>query len=148
MSARGTVDRGRLPRGSVGVRQGTAADAEFAADLDRRLRGGPHGPDLQYLLTDACRFVILRDCAYAVARGATPLFLSATNATDAADLLVAILATAEPDEVVDVNWMTATQQWAIRVAVDVGLELHPGGPVMTRGFSQLPAPYLASGAFG
>jgi hypothetical protein len=50
--------------------------------------------------------------------------------------------------VVEVNWMTAAQQWAIRTTLDVGLELHPVGPVMTRGLSGPPAPYLPSGAFG
>src|SRR5439155_21324945 len=54
MSARGTVDRGRLPRGSVGVREGTAADAGLAADLGRRLRGGAQGPDRRYLLAGGC----------------------------------------------------------------------------------------------
>src|SRR5882672_5849678 len=99
MSARGNVDRRRLPSRSSAVREGTADDAEIAADLDRRVRRGRHGADLEYLLSQGCRFVVLGDRAYAVARGATPMFLSAATAEDAAELLVAVLSDAEPDEV-------------------------------------------------
>jgi hypothetical protein len=50
--------------------------------------------------------------------------------------------------VVEVNWITSAQQWAIHASLEGGLELHPVGPVMTRGFDSPPRHYLPSGAFG
>jgi hypothetical protein len=148
VTAWGQVERGRLRQPRTGVRDGTAADAGLAADLDSRLRGGPHGPDLERLLAEGCRLLVLPDRGYAVARGAKPVFLAAVDEPSAINLLSAVLASAEDGEMVEVSWMTSSQQWAIRVAIEAGLELHPVGPVMTRGLDALPAPYLASGAFG
>jgi GNAT superfamily N-acetyltransferase len=148
VTAWGQVERGRLRQARTGVRDGTAADAGLAARLDRSLRGGPHGPDLERLLAEGYRFLVLPDRGYAVARGARPLLLAAVDEPSAINLLSAVLAGAEDGEMVEVNWMTSSQQWAIRVAIEAGLELHPVGPVMTRGLDDLPAPYLASGAFG
>src|SRR5207302_6182063 len=50
VTAWGRVQRRRLWQPSARVLEGTAADAGLAAELDRRLRGGPHGPDLGRLL--------------------------------------------------------------------------------------------------
>ncbi len=148
VTAWGRLKRVRLRPPSAHVREGTAADAGLAAQLDRRLRGGSHRGDLEHLLGNGCRFLVLPDRGYAVARGAKPVLLAASDEQDAIDLLLAALAGAGDDEVVEVGWLTAAQQWATRVALDVGLELHPVGPVMTRGLDAPPAPYLPSGAFG
>jgi GNAT superfamily N-acetyltransferase len=147
VAAWGRVQRARL-RSSPRVREGTRADAGFAADLDRRLRGGAHGPDLELLLDDGCRFLVVPERGYVLTRKAKPVILAADDESAAVKLLHAALATAEPDETVEVNWISAHQQWALRVAVDVGLELHPGGPVMLRGFNGPPDAYLPSGGFG
>jgi GNAT superfamily N-acetyltransferase len=148
ITAWGRVKRERLRPPFPEVREGTAADAGLVARLDRRLRGGPHGPDLEHLLGEGCRLLVLPDRGYAVARVAEPVFLAAVDEPSATDLLLAVLAGAGDDEVVEIGWLTASQQWAIRVALEVGLELHPVGPVMTRGLDTPPAPYLPSGAFG
>jgi hypothetical protein len=47
-----------------------------------------------------------------------------------------------------VNWLTAPQQWAIRVLIGSGVELQPYGPVMVRGMPGPPSPYIPSGAYG
>jgi hypothetical protein len=49
---------------------------------------------------------------------------------------------------VEVNWLTANQQWAIRTLVDAWVELVPSGPMMVRGMSGPPAPYIPSGGYG
>jgi GNAT superfamily N-acetyltransferase len=148
VTAWGRVDRRRLPRSIAAVQDATAADAGFAADLDLRLRGGSHGPDLEHLLAEGCRWLVLPDRGYTIARGAKPVVLAAVDEMSATDLLFAVLATSANDEVVELNWLTDSQQWAIRAAVEAGLELHPVGPVMTRGLVGPPGPYLPSGAFG
>jgi GNAT superfamily N-acetyltransferase len=147
VAARGQVDPQRV--GSSGdVRQGTPADLDFVAALDRRLRGGSHGPDLEMLLARDCRLWILEGRGYAVARGAAPMFVAAGNDHDASQLLNACLRVAGSAEVIDINWITAPQQWAMRAALSAGLALYPFGPVMTRGMVGPPRPYLPNGAFG
>ena len=49
--------------------------------------------------------------------------------------------------VVQLNWITAPQQWALRVLVAL-VHLHPTGPLMLRGRQPGPAPYLPSGGYG
>ena len=146
VSAWGTVDRRRLPA-APGVRPGTPDDHDFVAELDRSLRHGAHGPDLDHLLTEGCRLWVLEGRGYALARGAKPVFMAAEDEEAARDLLWACLAQARSDDVVEVSWMTAHQQWAADVALDAGLELHPAGPVMTRDMP-VPCLYLPSGAYG
>jgi GNAT superfamily N-acetyltransferase len=148
VTAWGRVDRRRLPRSTAAVREGTAADASFAADLAHRLRGGYHGPDLEHLLAEGCRWLVLPGHGYVIASGAKPVVLAAVDETSATELLFAVLAASAADEIIELNWITAGQQWAIRAALAAGLELHPVGPVMTRGLVGPPGPYLPSGAFG
>jgi GNAT superfamily N-acetyltransferase len=147
IAARGLVNHEGLGSGDE-VRDGGPGDLAFAADLDRRMRGGPHGPDLEMLLAQDCRLLVLDGRGYALARGGEPIFLNAVTDEDAAQLLRSCLRSAAQDEVVTVNWITAPQQWAIQVAVAAGLALYPVGPLMTRGLPGPPRPYLPSGAFG
>jgi len=146
VAARGVVDRGVLGA-DAGVREGAASDFGFVAEVDRRLRRGPHGPDLEMLLAQDCRLLVLDGRGYAVTRGGSPVFLGAQSDDDAGRLLTACLRSAQGDEVVTINWITAGQQWAIRAALAAGLSLYPFGPVMTRGMPP-PRPYLPNGAFG
>jgi len=146
VAVRGVVDRRALgPHGEV--HEGSASDFDFVTDLDRRLRRGPHGPDLEMLLAQDCRLLVLDRRGYAVARGGSPVFLGAESDEDAGRLLAACLRSAQAEEVVTINWITAGQQWAIRVALAAGLSLYPFGPVMTKGMDP-PRPYLPNGAFG
>jgi len=147
LTAMGCVDRrqlGALPD----VRQGSSADLGLVADLDRRLRGGFHGPDIEHLLGQGCRLLVLDDSGYALTRGGSPVFLAAEGEEGASELLRACLLEATDDEVVELLWITNAQQWAIRVALDAALVLSPAGPVMTRGIPGPPACYLPSGAYG
>jgi hypothetical protein len=49
---------------------------------------------------------------------------------------------------VEVNWLTAKQEWAILTLVASGVELSPYGPVVVRGFSDPPFLYIPSGGYG
>jgi GNAT superfamily N-acetyltransferase len=146
VAARGRVDPRRLATAGD-VREGSQADLEFVAGLDRRLRRGAHGPDLEMLLAQGSQLWILEGRGYALTRGAAPLCMGAADDEAAAQLLRACLRSAGPDEHVNINWITASQQWAMRVALAAGLALQPFGPVMTRGMTGPPTPYLPSGAF-
>jgi len=148
VTAWGRVDQRRIPRPSSTVRDGSEADYDLVARVDRAVRGGAHGPDLDHSLEAGCRLVVSSGGGYVVARGAKPVFLAAGDERTATDLLFAVLGDAGPDETTQVNWMTSAQQWAIRASLQAGLELHPIGPVMLRGFRAPPAPFLPSGAFG
>ena len=53
-----------------------------------------------------------------------------------------------PGETVEINWLTAGQQWAITVLIQAGVELQPYGPVMVRGMPGPPSPYIPSGGYG
>ena len=148
VTAWGPVDRRRVPA-TPNVRDGTAADLELAAALDRELRGGAHGADLEHLIGEGCELLVHSGRrGYVLVRRAKPVFLAAHGEVEATELLWAALARAEEGETVEVNWMTSAQQWALRTAAEAGLALHPVGPVMVRGMSRPPATYLPSGAYG
>ena len=147
VTAWGPVDRRKVPA-TLNVREGTVDDLELAASLDRRLRGGAHGPDLENLLSEGCELLVHPGRGYVLVRKAKPVFLAADGEREAVELLWAALARADEAEVLEVNWITAAQQWALRTVVEAGLELHPVGPVMLRGMSGPPSTYLPSGAYG
>jgi hypothetical protein len=48
---------------------------------------------------------------------------------------------------VDVGFIAAGNDWAVRACLDAGLALSPDGPVFTRGDTGPMRPYLPSGAF-
>lgn len=148
LMASGTVDRVSLP-GVNGIRERGEADLDLAADVDRRLRGAAHGPDLEFLLGNEGRLLVADrpdGRGYAALWRETPHVLGATSETVAADLLRAGLAAAA-EETVEVRWITAGQDWAIRVALEAGLSLSAAGPICTRGALGPLTPYLPSGPF-
>ena len=147
VTARGPVDRRRVPA-TPNVRDGRAGDLDLASALDRKLRGGAHGADLEHLLGEGCELLVHPGRGYVLVRRAKPVFLAAHGEAEATELLWAALARADEGETVEVNWITAVQQWALRTVVEAGLALHPVGPVMVRGMSAPPPTYLPSGAYG
>jgi GNAT superfamily N-acetyltransferase len=136
----------RLPS-SAGVRAGGADDRGLVDDVDREVRGEPHGADLDCMLAEGAELLVHDDGGYAMVHERPRLVAARTDAI-ATSLLAAALQRAPSGATVDFGWITAEQQWAMRVALDAGLELVPHGPVGLRGFGRAPAPYLPSGAFG
>jgi len=149
LTARGYVDRRSLP-GRIRVREGGEQDIELAAEVDGFVRGAPHGPDLEFLLGAGARMFVCEvgeERGYALTHKGRPLILAAEGERTATTLLWRVLANAEPQREVEISWITAEQQWAVRVALAAGLVLEPGGPVCIRGTVGPLAPYLPSGAF-
>jgi GNAT superfamily N-acetyltransferase len=130
-----------------GIRIGTKADIPLTAEIDRHTRGGPHGPDIGALLDMNQKLLIAHDRAYAVmSDGGGLRMLSGLDEDAAGDVLRAVLARAKHKA--SVSWMTAKQQWAIRVCLDARLDLHTSdGVLFLDGDVGSFHPYLPSGTF-
>jgi GNAT superfamily N-acetyltransferase len=148
LAARGVPRRaGLLP--APGVRPGDEDDLALVERIDRQLRGAPRGPELRWIFDEGDQLLVLPGRGYALARsGGGVRALGALDEEAARLLLSEALAAAPAGAAVDVNWMTAAQQWAIRLCTDLGLELVPVGSVMVRGRPGPLSPYLPSGAYG
>jgi GNAT superfamily N-acetyltransferase len=142
----GPVDHDRLPP-SPGVRAATADDGALVDTVDRAVRGATHGGDIAFLQTEGAELLVHDGGGYVLATH-RPLLLAATSPAVATELLAAALRRSSDGQVTEFGWATAPQQWALRVALDAGMELHPLGPVGLRGFASAPACYLPTGAFG
>ncbi|MGY1435189.1 GNAT family N-acetyltransferase [Streptomyces reniochalinae] len=146
---RGVVDRDRLGPVDGPAVEGTPRDQDLLDSVDRRLRGGAHGPDHAYLMRHH-RLVVADDLAgsgycYINAEGKVAL-LAATSRRLASRVLRAALLGGEEGRVVEVHDVTAEQQWAVDVGLAAGLELRSEGFVCFRGMRP-PTPYIPSGAF-
>lgn len=145
----GTVERAGLPAESVQVREAREDDREFAADVDRAVRGGSHGSDLDALLSHADGWWAV-DAAggrgYAVLVGNRLALLAAEDVASARALLVRCLAEATAGKEVAVPTLSGASGWALGILRDAGLAVHPAGPLFTRGFDP-PAAYLPNPAW-
>jgi GNAT superfamily N-acetyltransferase len=143
---RGRVQR-RPPR-PVAVRDGRwPQDGPLVDAVGRAVRGAAHGGDVQALLAGGASLSIHEEAGFAVWRGATLRLLAARGEAVAAELLRAFLAAVPGDEDVDISFITQGQDWAVRVVLEAGLELRPGGAVFVRGDVGPMRPYLPSGSY-
>ena len=62
-------------------------------------------------------------------------------------MLWAVLATAGPGATINVDFVTAGQDWALPVCLDARLSLSPDGPMFAGGTLGPLAPYIPSGAY-
>ena len=148
LMASGKVRRESLPAGPK-VREGTEADLELAARVDRLVRGAPHGPDLAFMLRTGSRLLVAEGpgkSGYAVVWEGSPAILAATTQEAAVALLWSCLAENDGSHV-EVHWITSTQNWALPVVLKAGLSLSPAGPICLRGELGPLTPYLPSGPF-
>ncbi|MCM3514117.1 GNAT family N-acetyltransferase [Nocardioides sp. P86] len=142
----GRLDRSLLPSVS-GLREGTAADRTWMDDLDRVLRGGPHGPD-HVSLSEMAPLVVAGDrSGYAYAGPTGPALLAARDEATARDLLVECLARVEDraGSSVQVGHVTSLNVWAVDVALGLRLALDTQGHLAVRGMAP-PTPYVHNGA--
>jgi GNAT superfamily N-acetyltransferase len=130
-----------------GVREGDEVDLPLTEEVDRAVRGAPHGSDIAALLRAHCRLLVAEDRGYAVIGGGSVRLLAALDDAAAADLLRAALAAVPAGERVSVEWITARQAWAVAPALDAGLSLRVSGAVFVRGDVGPFRPYLPSGAY-
>jgi GNAT superfamily N-acetyltransferase len=122
---------------------------DIVSSIDRHVRRSTRSIDVQAMLSEPGNRLLLRDDrAYAVAKDERIVTLGARDDASAALVLRTMLADAPPGETIEVNWLTAAQQWAIKVLTQAGMELRPHGPVMVRGMAGPPSPYIPSGGYG
>ena len=146
--ARGVVDRRSLPAGT-GVRDAAPADRELVEEVTAAQRGVGHGPDLDALVENGTRLLVLdgpagRGYAGVSPRGIRPV----AGTTTAAAQAVLWAALAETEGQAELAVLTADQQWAVQVAVAAGLALRPGSSSGLRGRPGPLTHYLPSGAYG
>ncbi|MEU2725859.1 GNAT family N-acetyltransferase [Streptomyces smyrnaeus] len=149
---RGVVDRAGLGKVEGAAVEGGPRDRDLLDSVDRRLRGGAHGPDHDFLLRHH-RLVVADDLAgsgYCYigddSDGAKVALLGATSRRLATRVLSAALLGVGEGVSVEVHDITAEQQWAVDVGLRAGLELRAEGFVCFRGLRP-PTPYIPSGAF-
>jgi ribosomal protein S18 acetylase RimI-like enzyme len=148
LMASGKVNRESLPA-KLKIREGTHADLELAARIDRTLRGAPHGPDLELMLHNGSRLLVAEGpdgSGYAVVWEGSPALLAATTPETAADLLWSSFAESDGSEI-ETHWITHAQAWALPVVLKAGLSLSPAGPICVRGKLGPLTPYLPSGPY-
>jgi GNAT superfamily N-acetyltransferase len=127
----------------------TERELALVTAIDRAVRGSARTQDVESMLTQpGTRLLLHRDEGYAVAKDDRLVTLGARTEDAAARVLRTMLAETPAGETVEVNWVTAGQQWAIAVLVEAGVELQPYGPLMVRGMAGPPCPYIPSGGYG
>jgi len=147
LAAAGPINRSRLPAG-LRARAGDAqADAELLDAVSRELRGAAHGTDIGAMLRGGAELHVLDDRGFAVSRDGSPALVAARDDEAAADLLWSCFAAGEPGASAHVDFISQGNDWAVAVALDMGLSLTPDGPIFTRGDLGPLAPYLPSGAY-
>ncbi|MEE1942499.1 GNAT family N-acetyltransferase [Streptomyces sp. TRM 70361] len=152
MRLAGAVRVKRLPVPDGVVAEGGPGDRDLMDSVDRRLRGGAHGPDHEELLRHT-RLLVTDDftgSGYCYVReegtaGGVEL-LAATSRRLATRLLTAALGVLGEGRPVLVHSLTAEQQWAVDVGLAAGLEVSTAGYVCLRGMRP-PTPYIPSAAF-
>jgi predicted N-acetyltransferase YhbS len=136
-----------LPPSPDGVEEpDRAAAIAHAAPISRAVRGASHGEDLGLLLDAGARMLTLPG-GYVVHEDGTVRILAALDDDTAARLLSAAFARAPRGATVQVDLITAGQDWAVRTCLRAGLALSVGGAVFTRGEVGPMRPYLPTGAF-
>jgi hypothetical protein len=144
-----SVDAAGVPRGMrrpEGIREGGVDDLPLTEAVDQYVRGAAHGADIAAQLEMGQTLLIAPDRGYAVIGDGDLRLLAAFDPDTASDLLRAALAHAG-DRKANVSWITSSQQWALPVCLEAGLELTVAGAVCVDGDVGRFTPYLPSGAF-
>jgi GNAT superfamily N-acetyltransferase len=147
VAAAGMVNRSRIP-GGLRSRAGSLEDDRgLIDDASRFVRGASHADDVPELQAAGGQLLVHDGGGWAMVRDGSPLVLAARDDAVAADLLWSCFAAGSPGETVHLDFVAAGHDWAIEVALDMGLTLGTEGPVFVRGQTGTLAPYLPSGAF-
>lgn len=148
VSLAGAWDPRRAP-GTLRCRPGDLTrDAATIDAASRHVRGASHARDLPTLLDrPGAVLLVVEDDGFACARHGSVLLLAARSEATAEDLLWGAMTSGPRGGTVAIDFVTAQNQWAIRVGLEAGLAITPDGPVFARGEAGPLAPYLPSGAF-
>jgi GNAT superfamily N-acetyltransferase len=130
-----------------GVEEAGEAGIPLADAIGRELRGAGHGRDLPVPMAHGARLLVFEDRAFALARGGQIVMLGARDEQAAQRMLWALFVTAGPGATVNVDFITAGQDWALPVCLDARLALSPDGPMFAGGTLGPLVPYIPSGAY-
>lgn len=144
----GSWDPRRVPAG-LRCRPGDlSADARTIDAASRHVRGASHMRDLPILFErPGFTLLVIEGEGFVCARNGSPWLLAARTEAAAEDLLWGAITSAARGGNVTYDFVTAENQWAIRVGLEAGLALTPDGPVFVRGDVGPMAPYLPSGTY-
>jgi GNAT superfamily N-acetyltransferase len=145
VAAAGIVERDRLPEPDPAIRETT--DVAPTEPASRAVRGATHARDIPNTLANGARLLVHSDRGFVVHTQGSPRLLAARDEDAARALLWAALAASPPGTTVQVDFMTAGQDWAVAICLEAGLALSPDGPVFVRGDVGPLRPYLPSGAY-
>lgn len=147
-TAKGAVDRAKIPA-VQGIREGSYDEDRALLDaVVTRVRGAAMTSDLDYLAERGDRFVVADDRngqGFSVLRPGGVAWLGATTEDIARRLLWTSIAEAGGE--VEVDWLSANQQWAVDVCLDAHLALKGGASLCLCGQPTM-SPYLPNGALG
>jgi GNAT superfamily N-acetyltransferase len=146
VAAAGIPDLSRAPDVDDVVDAGEAGIA-LADAIGRELRGAGHGRDLPVPMAHGARLLVYEDRAFALARGSNLIALGARDDEAARHALWGYIVAAGPGATVNVDFLTAGQDWALPVCLDARLALSPDGPMFAGGALGPLAPYIPSGAY-
>ncbi|KIQ63888.1 GCN5 family acetyltransferase [Kitasatospora griseola] len=150
MRLTGRVDRERLlDPGDIPVHTGNASHLHLLDSVDRRLRGAAHGPDHPFMLAHFEELLIadtLAGTGYCYRDGGAVQLVAATSKRIATRLLREALARVPEGVDADVEFLTAEQEWAVDVGLELGLSLTTRGYLAVRGMRP-PAPYVPNGGY-
>ncbi|WP_345696685.1 GNAT family N-acetyltransferase [Kitasatospora terrestris] len=150
MRLTGAVDRsGLVDPGDIPVHPGNATQLHLLDSVDRRLRGSAHGVDHGFMLAHFEELLVvdaLAGSGYCYRDGGEVVLLAATSKRIAARLLREALARVPEGTEACVQFLTAEQEWAVDVGLELGLGLQTRGYLAVRGMKP-PSPYVPNGGF-
>ncbi|WP_457033784.1 GNAT family N-acetyltransferase [Kitasatospora sp. P5_F3] len=150
MRLTGTVNRaGLLDPGDIPVHPGNPTHRDLLDSVDRRVRGSAHGVDHDFMLAHYDELLIadtLAGTGYCYRTGGAVKLLAATSKRIATRLLREALARTPDGAEVVIEHLTAEQEWAVDVGLEVGLSLSTEGYLAVRGMRP-PAPYVPNPGF-
>ncbi|MFE3108557.1 GNAT family N-acetyltransferase [Kitasatospora indigofera] len=150
MTLAGRVDRAGLrDPGDIPVHPGGPVHRHLLDSVDRGARGAAHGPDHDFMLAHYDELLVadtLAGSGYCYRDGGSVKLLAATSKRIATRLLREALARVPDGTEAEVEFLTADQEWAVDVGLEVGLSLGTRGYLAVRGMRP-PTPYIPSGGF-
>jgi GNAT superfamily N-acetyltransferase len=146
VAAAGIPDLARAPDVD-GIVDAGEGGIPLADAIGRELRGAGHGRDLPVPMAHGARLLVFEDRAFALARGSNVILLGARDEQAAQHMLWGLFVNGPPGATVNVDFLTAGQDWALPVCLGARLALSPDGPMFAGGTLGPLAPYIPSGAY-
>jgi GNAT superfamily N-acetyltransferase len=129
------------------VRDGGPDDVGLTEAVDRDVRGAAHGVDIESMLAQGLRMLVVEGRGYAMVHEGRIFLLAARDEDAARDLLRAGIATTPDGGKATVYGITSRQSWALDVIFEAGLKLELWGAQFLRGDVGRFSPYFPSGAY-